>query len=65
MILIGLQKAFDTVHHDISLKKIDFVGFSEETTKWFKSYLSNRAFKDHIKNSFSEPERIYILKDLF
>ena len=32
-----------------------FIGFSEETTKWFKSYLSDRKFKVHIKNTFSEP----------
>ena len=42
MILIYLQKAFDTVNQDILLKKMEFIGFSEETTKWFKSYLSNR-----------------------
>ena len=58
MILIDLQKAFDTVNHDILLKKMEFIGFSEETTKWFKSYLSNRKFKVHIKNTFSEPENL-------
>ena len=26
-----------------------------KATKWFKSYLSNRKFKVHIKSSFSEP----------
>ena len=46
MILIDLQKAFDTVNHKIE--------FSEETTKWFKSYLLNRKFKVHVKNTFSE-----------
>ena len=34
---------------------MEFIGFSEETTIWFKSYLSNRKFKLHIKNTFSEP----------
>ena len=34
---------------------MEFIGFSEETTKWFKSYLSNRKFKFHIKNTSSEP----------
>ena len=51
MILIDLQKAFDIVNHDILLKKMEFIGFSEETTKWFKSYLSNRKFEVHIKNT--------------
>ena len=39
MILIDLQKAFDTVNHDILLKKMEIVGFSEKTKKCFKSYL--------------------------
>ena len=51
MILIDLQKAFDTVNHDILLKKMEFIGFSEGTTKCFKSNLSNRKFKVHIKNT--------------
>ena len=55
MILIDLQKAFDTVNYDILLKKMEFIGFSDKTTKWFKSYLSNRKFKVYITNTFSEP----------
>ena len=55
MILIDLQKAFDTINHDILIKKMTFLGFSEETTNWFKSYLTNRKFIVHINNSFSEP----------
>ena len=35
-----------------------FVGFSEETTSWFKSYLTNRKFIVHINNSFSEPGKL-------
>ena len=55
MILIDLQKAFDTTNHEILIKKMTFLGFSEETTNWFKSYLTNRKFIAHINNSFSEP----------
>ena len=58
MILIDLQKAFDTVNHDILLKKMEFTGFFEETTKWFKFYLSNRKFKVHVKNTFSAPGKL-------
>ena len=58
MIIIDLQRAFDTVNHDILLKKIEFIVFSAETTKWLKSYLSNRKFKVHIKSTFSEPETL-------
>ena len=55
MILIDLQKAFNTVNNDILLKKMEIEGFCEEATKCFRSYLSNRKFKVHIKNTFSEP----------
>ena len=55
MILIDLQEAFDTINHDILIKKMTFVRFSEETSNWFKLYLTNRKFIVHINNSFSEP----------
>ena len=45
MILIDLQKAFDTLNHDILLNKMYFGGFSKEVVSWFRSYLSNRDFK--------------------
>ena len=41
MILVELQKAFDTIDHDILLKKLSAIGFSNHTIGWFKSYLSN------------------------
>ena len=58
MILIDLQKALDTINHDILIKKMTFLGFSEETTNWFKSYLTNSKFIAHINNSFSEPRNL-------
>ena len=42
MILIDLQKAFDTIHHEILLQKLKAIKFSESTIKWFKSYLSEK-----------------------
>ena len=44
IILIDLQKAFDTLDHDVLLKKMECVGFKKPVIKWFKSYLSNRKF---------------------
>ena len=44
MILIDLQKAFDTIDHNILLNKMKFMGFSPETIKWFRSYLTDRFF---------------------
>ena len=44
MILIDLQKAFDTIDHSILLEKMKCISFSESTIRWFISYLSNRSF---------------------
>ena len=56
MSIFELQKAFDTVNHDFfKIKKMEFIGFSEEKTELFKFYLSNKKFKFHVKNKFSEP----------
>ena len=40
-VLIDLQKAFDAINHDILLKKLSIIGFSDHTVKCFRSYLSN------------------------
>ena len=37
MILIDLQKVFDTIDHQILLKKMKYLGFSKNTVTWFKS----------------------------
>ena len=54
MILTDLQKAFDTINHDILLKKLSIIGFSDHTVKYFQSYLSNRKFTVNLENYFSE-----------
>ena len=54
MILIKLQYAFNAINHDILLKKLSIIGFSDHTVKWFQSYLSNRKFTVNLDNSFSK-----------
>ena len=44
MILIDLQKAFDTINHDILLKKMASLGFLNHSIIWFQLYLSGRRF---------------------
>ena len=50
MILVNLQKAFDTIDHDIILKKLSGIGFSNHTIGWLKSNLSNWLFRVNLEN---------------
>merc|ERR1712240_505693 len=52
MVLIDLQKAFDTVDHEILLEKLDALGFNHN--KWFESYLKGRKQMVVVNNVSSE-----------
>ena len=53
MILIDLQKAFDTIDHEILFQKMVQIKFSKEVISWFKCYLSNRTFLVSINDKLS------------
>ena len=42
-VFVDLQKAFDTVNHDILIAKLDHYGIRGLTNDWFSSYLTNRS----------------------
>ena len=53
MLLLDLQKAFDTVDHDILCRKLEAIGV--RSVPWFKCYLSDRQQFVHINNVSSDP----------
>ena len=55
MILIDLQKAFDTIDHEILLLKMKYLGFAESTINWFRSYLEERTFLVDVNGVLSNP----------
>ena len=42
-IFLDLRKAFDTVDHNMLIKKLSSYGIIDQTGSWFESYLSNRT----------------------
>ena len=42
ILFLDIKKAFDSVDHDILLKKLKHYGIKGTVYKWFESYLSNR-----------------------
>ena len=52
-IFIDLQKAFDTVDHNILLSKLNNYGIRGTANEWFRSYLTNRKLFVSISGSKS------------
>ena len=55
VVFIDLKKAFDTIDHNIILKKLGNYSVDLNSLKWFESYLTNRIQKcrvnDHLSGS--------------
>ena len=52
MVLLDLQKAFDTVDHYF-IDKLEALGLSEDVVRWFHLYLSDRQHFVDVSGTFS------------
>ena len=43
MVLLDLQKAFDTMDHGVLLMKLEATGLNADSMRWFQSHLSGRT----------------------
>ena len=50
---MDLKKAFDTVDHNILLKKLELYGVDPHALQWFTSYLSGRQQKTYVNSTLS------------
>ena len=58
MVLLDLQKAFDTVDHSILLQELKAIGLEKPAVNWFKAYLSNRLQCVEIGDILSAPANV-------
>ena len=49
---IDLRNAFDTMNHDIVMKRLEYNGIRGVVSEWIKSYLSN-------KNKFVQVDNVH------
>ena len=54
VILLDLKKAFDTVNHNILLKRLEYFGFDCSSIAFFHSYLSIRQQQCNVNGFSSE-----------
>jgi len=55
---LDLQKAFDTINHDILLFKLQSMGFNSNAVSWMSSYLTGREQIVNVNGTKWEPSKI-------
>ena len=54
VVFLDPKKAFDTVNHEILIKKLIMYAFNENSTNWFKDYLNNRTEYAKVNGTLSD-----------
>ncbi|KAJ4933624.1 hypothetical protein JOQ06_030448, partial [Pogonophryne albipinna] len=55
MVMLDLQKAFDTVNHSILIDKLKAIGFDSLSVSWMQSYLEGREQMVEVNSTLSPP----------
>ena len=59
-VFIDLSNSFDTVDHEILVRKLKSIGVSTQVEKWFVSYLNNRHKVTSIENCLSPSHEVRV-----
>lgn len=57
LVLLDLSAAFDTISHNILIKRLTEIGIGGAVLEWFESYLANRLFRVQL-DDFISPNKI-------
>ena len=58
VVFLDLKKAFDTVNHSVLLRKLSSIGVSDDSLKWFESYLMDRKQSTKVEGKCSSVREI-------
>ena len=57
-LFVDYKRAFETLDHNLSLRKLRKLGFHENSLKWVKSYLGNRGHVVRCGDVISKEARV-------